>query len=746
MLAALALFTPGLKAAMLRLDFTGNPVNIAPGWTPVQATHLGDTMVNVPDIAGSGYNFTFGHVATYDNGVPAQPLTRSGFYNFGRLANSHDFVLSGLTPGQSVALYACAAWDGNGAGGYVVYGDNAPAGIQAQTLGNPGTNPTLENFTFIGTAIADETGAVTGSLHGRTGAGMDSEGQVGAFVFLPTQTITASAGENGTISPAGAVGVTAGQNQEFTITANSGFHVADVLVDGVSVGAVGTYTFTAVNADHTISASFAANTTLYTINATAGANGSITPSGAVSANLGVTLPFTITPDPGYEIASVLVDGIPIGAVSAHSFVNVTANHTISASFAQKTYDIEAIVGANGSISPAGTSSVNHGEAFEYFITAAEGYYVAEVLVDGISVGPVESYYFPEVTADHTVEVSFDNRTRLYLDFTTAGSPTAGGWTAVSANYVTNTPLASVGDINGLGHGFSFSNVGSYDNNQTWEPLTRSGFYTFGAAANTHPHVFTVTGMNAGQTVSLYACSTWDGNTAGGYVVFGDSGPAGVKAWTNGTPGANPRLGNLTLIGTAVSDSSGKVSGSLHGRNGVDTTVEGQVGAFVFIMEQGGTPPVNPYPGWASSPPNNLTDDDALPGADPDFNGVSNLLEFALNGSPISGSSAGLSGGKLATLGTETGVMTFTAAVRSDAIFSVDGNRMKASVDGMVYTVEAAGDLGDWGGPVVTEVTGADATAIQAGLPDPEAGWIYKSFRTSGTAAANARRFLRVVVE
>jgi len=68
--------------------------------------------------------------------------------------------------------------------------------------------------------------------------------------------IIASVGANGSITPSGVVTVTAGSNQGFTITPNSGYQVADVLVDGVSQGAVTSYTFTNVQADHTISASF----------------------------------------------------------------------------------------------------------------------------------------------------------------------------------------------------------------------------------------------------------------------------------------------------------------------------------------------------------------------------------------------------------------------------------------------------------------------------------------------------------
>jgi len=72
-----------------------------------------------------------------------------------------------------------------------------------------------------------------------------------------TYTITPSAGSNGSISPSGATTVNSGDNQTFTITANSGYHISDVIVDGSSVGAVSTYTFSDVTANHTISATFA---------------------------------------------------------------------------------------------------------------------------------------------------------------------------------------------------------------------------------------------------------------------------------------------------------------------------------------------------------------------------------------------------------------------------------------------------------------------------------------------------------
>lgn len=71
-----------------------------------------------------------------------------------------------------------------------------------------------------------------------------------------THTITASAGEGGSISPSGEVSVRDGADQTFTITPDEGNKVRDVVVDGASVGALGSYTFDDVRGDHAISVTF----------------------------------------------------------------------------------------------------------------------------------------------------------------------------------------------------------------------------------------------------------------------------------------------------------------------------------------------------------------------------------------------------------------------------------------------------------------------------------------------------------
>jgi len=189
-----------------------------------------------------------------------------------------------------------------------------------------------------------------------------------------TFTITASAGANGSISPSGGVVVNQGANQSFTITPNSGYNVSSVTVDGSSQGAITSYTFSNVQANHTISAAFQAVTTTFTITASAGANGSISPSGGVVVNQGANQSFTITPNSGYNVSSVTVDGAGQGAITSYTFSNVQANHTISATFQQQSVS-EGPYGGTAAAIPGTVQAENYdvgGQGVAYNATSING--------------------------------------------------------------------------------------------------------------------------------------------------------------------------------------------------------------------------------------------------------------------------------------------------------------------------------------------------------------------------------------
>jgi hypothetical protein len=103
--------------------------------------------------------------------------------------------------------------------------------------------------------------------------------------------------------------------------------IAEVRVDGSSVGPVASYTFTNVQVNDAIAASYAADS--ITITSTAGAKGSVSPASAAVA-CGGDLKVTITPENPYQVASLTVDGDPVTVATSYVFANVHANHALHA--------------------------------------------------------------------------------------------------------------------------------------------------------------------------------------------------------------------------------------------------------------------------------------------------------------------------------------------------------------------------------------------------------------------------------
>ena len=161
--------------------------------------------------------------------------------------------------------------------------------------------------------------------------------------------LTVTQNANGTIAPS-TTSVNYGSGQTFTITPATGYHITDVQVDGTSVGAISSYSFTNVTMTHNISAIFAINT--YTVIFTAGAHGTISSGTAIQTiNYGgnATAP-TITANPGWTFT---------GWDTA--FTNVTSNLTVTAQYNINTYTITFSAGAHGIInSGTAVQTINYG--------------------------------------------------------------------------------------------------------------------------------------------------------------------------------------------------------------------------------------------------------------------------------------------------------------------------------------------------------------------------------------------------
>ena len=473
-------------------------------------------------------------------------------------------------------------------------------------------------------------------------------GAVITYETPTTYTINVTAAANGSIAP-GTATVNSGASQTFTITPNTGYYVADVLVDGASVGAVTSYPFSNVTANHTIAASFAINTytltylaglngsitgttpqtvnyggsgnpvtavpatgyhfvnwddgstanprtdanvtamisvtanfaiNTYTVTASAGSNGSITPSGAMTVNYGAGQTFTITPSTGYHVADVLVDGASVGAVTSYPFSNVTANHTIAASFAINTYTVTASAGSNGSITPSGAITVNYGASQTFTIAPSTGYHVADVSVDGVSVGAVPTYTFNNVTANHTIAASFAINTYT-LTYTAGAHGSITGTTPQTVNYGgSGSPVTAVP---ATGYHFVNWNDGLTANPRTDANVRATISVTANFAINTYTLTYTagahgsITGTTP-QTVN-YGGS---GNSvtavpATGYhfVNWGDGSTANPRADANVratiSVTANFAINTCTVTASAGSNGSITPSGAITVNYGASQT-------------------------------------------------------------------------------------------------------------------------------------------------------------------------------
>ena len=119
---------------------------------------------------------------------------------------------------------------------------------------------TVQPNTGLGTGTYDETLTVTGTNGGNSAQADVSLIFTVELPYIPPALtyyyIDADAVEGGVVNPSGRVAVVSGGSHTFTITADKGYEITDVLVDGVSVGAVSSYTFSNVRENHTISVTF----------------------------------------------------------------------------------------------------------------------------------------------------------------------------------------------------------------------------------------------------------------------------------------------------------------------------------------------------------------------------------------------------------------------------------------------------------------------------------------------------------
>jgi len=136
-------------------------------------------------------------------------------------------------------------------------------------------------------------------------------------------------GTGGSISPLGSTAVLSGGALTIDVTPDSNHKILSITDDGVVVGNTSPYTITNITKDHDVVVTYAP---VHHITAISGPNGTISPIGDVVVDAGADRNFSFTPDVGYRVNDVLIDGVSVGAVAAYTFTSVAADHTIEVTF------------------------------------------------------------------------------------------------------------------------------------------------------------------------------------------------------------------------------------------------------------------------------------------------------------------------------------------------------------------------------------------------------------------------------
>ena len=390
-----------------------------------------------------------------------------------------------------------------GAGNIIVKKSNDNSIVQTIDV----TNATVSGATVTidpPTDLANSTGYYVEMASGviQDIAGNNFSGITGASAWnfttvVPSYNIVATQPTSGgSISPAGTTTVLQGSNQTFTTTASGSCYTFDHwVVDGSNAGNASNYTFANVTASHTISAVY--NINPYTISATTGANGSITPSGATAVNCGSNQVYTFTPNSGYVVEDVLVDGVSVGAVTTYTFSNVMVAHTISVTF--KVYIGPCFTMNATSFGTSGSTfagDVDSGGSPTTTIRLATGSAAGTIstITSGVAAGSVTVRFRAKAwsASETNVTVNLGGQSVLITDL-----PTSFGWVERTFNGVSANPTLSF--VGAAGKRVHIGNVEVYCTPSTTPSLeVNTGILDFGTVCNGNTSAiqsFTVSGAN-----------------------------------------------------------------------------------------------------------------------------------------------------------------------------------------------------------------------------------------------------------
>ncbi|MHB8108962.1 MAG: InlB B-repeat-containing protein [Syntrophorhabdaceae bacterium] len=285
------------------------------------SVNVGNTTTRTVSSLTDGTKYYFSVTAYNSSGVES-PYSNEVSYGgstscaYTLSPTSASFGTAGGTGSISVAAAAGCSW-------------TASTGVSWATISSGSTGSGSGTVTYRVSANTGATRSASFSVAGKAFTISQSGASSSGTGY--TLTVTKNGTGSGTVTT-NPPGSTYASGTAVTLTAAPG---TNSVFAGWSGGCSGTALTCrgTMTRNVAVTATFNAKTTsAYTITASAGSGGSISPTGAWTVASGSSRSFVITPNSGYVISSVVVDGVSKGALSSYTFTNVTANHTIQASF------------------------------------------------------------------------------------------------------------------------------------------------------------------------------------------------------------------------------------------------------------------------------------------------------------------------------------------------------------------------------------------------------------------------------
>ena len=324
-----------------------------------------------------------------------------------------------------------------------------PTTADDKTNDGTGTGAFVSSLTCLSAATAYHVRAYA------TNSAGTAYGSEEIFTTVAVHTVTFQAGAHGTLTGTTSQTVNYGSNcTAVTPVPDLGYHFTGWTGD--YVGSENPLTVTNVTADMTITASFAIDT--HTVTFQAGAHGSLTGTTPQTVNYGANCtPVTPVPDLGYHFTGWTGDYV--GNDNPLTITNVTADMTITASFAIDTHTVTFQAGAHGSLTGTTPQTVNYGANCTPVTPVPDlGYHFTGWTGD--YVGSDNPLTITDVTADLTITASFAIDTHT-VTFVAGAHGSLTGATPQTVNYGSNcTPVTPVPDLGYHFTGWTGDYVGS----------------------------------------------------------------------------------------------------------------------------------------------------------------------------------------------------------------------------------------------------------------------------------------------